>query len=70
MKNAPMVVDSLGKVISATDARSLSVYKLMNFSQEVTDRYGLSSETIKDAKDLDSRLDRAIKGLETEVALK
>ena len=70
MKQAPMLVDTTGKPLCATDPRPLTIYKLMNFSQEVTDRYGLSSEGIKDAKDLDQRLDRAIKGLETEVALK
>ena len=33
-------------------------------------RYGLDSERIKSKKDLDARLDRAITGLETELALK
>ena len=53
MKQAPMLVDTSGKPLCATDPRPLTIYKLMNFSQEVTDRYGLSSEGIKDAKDLD-----------------
>ena len=42
----------------------------MTFSKEVAARYGLASETIQDVKDLNSRLDRAIKGLETEIGLK
>ena len=45
-------------------------YKLMRFSKDIVDRYGLAAESIKDPKDLDNRLDRAIKGLETEIGLK
>ena len=52
------------------DIKPLKVFNLMNFTKEVASRYGLSSEAIKDVKDLDSRLDRAIKGLETEIGLK
>ena len=70
MKTSPMIVDKEGKVVSSTDSKSLMVFKLMNFSQEIATRYGLSSETIKDSGDLDTRLDRAIKGLETEIGLK
>ena len=42
----------------------------MTFTRDIVTRYGLSTEAIKDDKDLDSRLDRAIKGLETEIGLK
>ncbi len=70
MKSAPMIVDKDGKAISSTDSRSLMVYKLMNFSQEIATRYGLSSEAMQNSSDLNSRLDRAIKGLETEIGLK
>ena len=70
MKTAPMVVDKNGAVVSATNHEPLTVYRLMTFSQEIVSRYGLSSESIKDANDLNSRLDRAIKGLETEIGLK
>ena len=65
-----MVLDSKGGVLAANEGFPLYIYKLMSFSDQVADRYGLSSEAISNAKDLDSRLDRAIKGLETEVGLK
>ena len=45
-------------------------FKLMRFSRDIVSRYGLAAESIKDAKELDNRLDRAIKGLETEIGLK
>ena len=53
MKATPMVLDKFGNVLSATNSQSLMVFKMMNFSQEVSRRYGLSSENIKDATDLD-----------------
>ena len=64
------MVDKSGEVVSATNLPALQVFKVMNFSNEVASRYGLASETIKDSTDLNSRLDRAIKGLETEIGLK
>ena len=70
MKSDSLIVDKYGDVVSSTNLRSLDVYKLMNFTSEVANRYGLSSEAIKDTKDLDGRLDRAVKGLETEIGLK
>ena len=69
MKQTPMIVDRDGAVVSATDNRALSIYRIINFSQEVATRYGLSSQSILDASDLNNRLDRAIKGLETEIGL-
>ena len=42
----------------------------MVLSNEIVSRYGLSSEYLKDGKDFENRLDRAIKGLETEIGLK
>mmetsp|Transcript_19851 Transcript_19851/g.24542 ORF Transcript_19851/g.24542 Transcript_19851/m.24542 type:complete len:96 (-) Transcript_19851:264-551(-) len=41
MKAAPMIVDKEGSVISATNSRSLMVYKLMSFSKQIVSRYGL-----------------------------
>ena len=70
MKQTPRIFDRDGAVVSATDNRALSVYRIINFSQEVATRYGLSSQSILDASDLNNRLDRAIKGLETEIGLK
>ena len=48
----------------------LKDYRNLHFTQEVVKRYGLSSENIKDSTDLNSKLDKAIKGLETEIGLK
>ena len=70
LRNGPMIVDNQGKVLSSVNNRTLMIYRLMTFSQEVVQRYGLQSENIKDSADLNNRLDRAIKGLETEVGLK
>ena len=49
---------------------TINSFKMMAFSRDIVNRYGLSAESIKDPDDLDYRLDRAIKGLETEVGLK
>ena len=70
MYKAPMLVDAEGSCVSWTDDHAYKVFRIMSFSREVVNRYGLASESIKDAKDLDARLDRAIKGLETEIGLK
>ena len=42
----------------------------MSFTHDVAQRYGIMSETIKDKRELEQRLDRSIKGLETEIGLK
>ena len=63
MRSDSIVVDQNAEVVAATNIRALDTFKLMRFTAEVAQRYGLSSEAIKDASDLDSRLDRAIKGL-------
>ena len=53
LTKAPLVVDTEGKAISDTEFKSVFVFKIMNFSQEIVNRYGLSSESITDSKDLD-----------------
>ena len=69
--NGPYLL--LDKDINVVSTKNLDVYRIYRqamFSKEVADRYGLAQETIQDRKELDQRLDRAILGLETEVALK
>jgi hypothetical protein len=65
-----ILVDSDGEVLCSQDPAGISVYRLMKFSQKVAQRYGLNSSNINSLKDLDSRMDRAIGGLEYEIYLK
>ena len=70
LKKSPMVLDSEGKILVAQGLKEKKIFGYMTFSHDVVQRYGLTSEAIKDRNDLDHRLDRAIKGLETEIGLK
>ena len=65
-----MVLDSEGKILVAQGLKEKKIFGYMTFTHDVVQRYGLTSEAIKDRSDLDHRLDRAIKGLETEIGLK
>ena len=65
-----LILDKDKNVVSTSNMEVYQVFRQATFCREVADRYGLAKETIKDRADLDQRLDRAIKGLETEVALK
>ena len=70
LQNSFIVLDKEGGLAAAKSSETINTFRIMAFSRDVVNRYGLSSESIKDAKDLDNRLDRAIKGLEMEVGLK
>ena len=64
------MLDKEGHVLSSGDLNVQKMYETLHFSEQVLKRYGLDSERIQNKKDLDGRLDRAITGLETELALK
>ena len=70
MSQKQIVVGQKGGLLLANDIKTANVFKLMVLSNEIVSRYGLSSEYLKDGKDFENRLDRAIKGLETEIGLK
>ena len=70
LKKSPIILDSEGKILAAQGLKEKKIFGYMTFTHDVVQRYGLTSEAIKDRADLDQRLDRAIKGLETEIGLK
>jgi hypothetical protein len=65
-----LLLDAQGDVLASTDPSALQVYKIMKFSQEAVKRYALKSNRIGSLKDLESRMDNAIKGLNYEIKLK
>ena len=70
LQESLLVLDKDGEVVAGNNPDAMNTYNLMRFSRDIVSRYGLATESIKDSKELDSRLDRAIKGLETEIGLK
>ena len=70
LRKSPMILDNDGKIVSARGMKEKKIYGYMTFTHDIVQRYGLISEGVKDGNDLDHRLDRAIKGLETEIGLK
>ena len=65
-----LIVDSKGDMISGGNAQAVHVYRVMKHTQKVAIRYGLNSCKVDSKKELVQRLDRAIAGLNTEIALK
>ena len=70
LQESQLVLDKDGELVAGNHTEAILSYRLMRFSKDIVNRYGLAAESIKDPKDLDNRLDRAIKGLETEIGLK
>ena len=65
-----IMLDKEGAIVAAQNMHTANVFRLMVHSRDVVQRYGLNLESMKDKKDFENRLDRAIKGLETEIGLK
>ena len=63
-----MSVDERGDVIASRDLTTMSLYNLMRLSANVMDRYKLTQ--VKSLEDLESKMDKAISGLEHEIYLK
>jgi len=70
MRSDKLMLDKNGEIVASQDKSAANIYRLMKFSEEVSKRYSLSSEVVTSKQDLEGRLDRAITGLETEIALK
>ena len=69
-KHQRLLVDAQGELLASKDPHALTNFKLMKFSQQVANRYGLQSNRVSSLKDFESRMDRAIGGLEYEIYLK
>ena len=47
-----LMLDRSGEVVSALDPAAANIYKIMKFSEGVTNRYGLAYENIQSSEDL------------------
>ena len=68
IKSGLMSVDERGDVIASRDLTTMSLYNLMRLSANVMDRYKLTQ--VKSLEDLETKMDKAISGLEHEIYLK
>lgn len=59
------MIDRRGQVVVAEDPQAANIYSLLKFSQSVFRRYGF--DQVESKKDLESKLDKAIIGLEGEI---
>ena len=65
-----LMLDKESGIVAAQNLHTANIFRLMVHSRDIVQRYGLNLESMKDKKDFESRLDRTIKGLETEIGLK
>ena len=69
-QKAHFAVDKDNKIFASRSSQSAESYETLMTSEAVIKRYGLYSESITGQSQLDSKLDRAITGIETEIGLK